>query len=747
MTHDSVQRVTLYGILFCFATVSVQATRSKAKLYSISDEITNYLKSEHKPAGLAGFEPGDLAQDFRVKTLDGEFVYPLQKNANSSVIIHAFTNKSAFLECLWTSNASLSDLVQYLPETAEVLFLSLDDSAPLDALWMREQVYRAATFRGKEILSRLHFSPIPVYALGNWIPRVLYSWGCGGLNCGIAQVLFTSPEWKMPVVSKRLNARYDWLNGYWEPKSYSLVDAGNGCEPKTAAAGAVAWVSEGGCSFYTKIKTMADSKAVGVLVYALPGNPIQDMNCDAEECATPLSIPASMLHMEPAVVQALLMRKPVNVSFQVTPSPNFFIAINQQGELAEMGWFLYPTFRFLSWQAQWFDFFEDLVGRLKRPAVVVPVLDDALMQGKAGAQAVVQLPSALQEYDTLELDAALSCPGRRDETCAHWDHTVQLLVCCERFSPYCDLELGRWITAFHRGTGRWLTDVSPLLPLLSSDRCALTMKTVPWAMPWIASLNLRFSHSNRSGNSSEMLRPFKLTSLYNGGTFDKDYNRRFQEIKFIIPVSAKKVELYAVITGHGSDENECGEFCVTSHYFLVNNMYNNSLTFESAGSALGCALRVGEGAVPNEHGTWLYGRGGWCDGLQVDPWRVDITPQLDMGGSNTILYFGLYDGQDPNPVKDPGLSREVLWRFVQGKARQGKARQGKVLAWASTSPHWRMQPWASAWRPRRPRERREGQNHLISSLEPATPYHLATEGSSGDTVTTLQDKVQNIISW
>ncbi|XP_035382327.1 glycoprotein-N-acetylgalactosamine 3-beta-galactosyltransferase 1 [Electrophorus electricus] len=93
------------------------------------------------------------------------------------------------------------------------------------------------------------------------------------------------------------------------------------------------------------------------------------------------------------------------------------------------------------------------------------------------------------------------------------------------------------------------------------------------------------------------------------------------------------------------------------------------------------------------------------------------------------------------------LSREVLWRFVQGKARQGKARQGKVLAWASTSPHWRMQPWASAWRPRRPRERREGQNHLISSLEPATPYHLATEGSSGDTVTTLQDKVQNIISW
>lgn len=49
-----------------------------------------------------------------------------------------------------------------------------------------------------------------------------------------------------------------------------------------------------------------------------------------------------------------------------------------------------------------------------------------------------------------------------------------------------------------------------------------------------------------------------------------------------------------------------------------------------SGSALGCALRVGEGGVPNEHGTWLYGRGGWCDGLQVNPWRIDVTSQVEL---------------------------------------------------------------------------------------------------------------------
>lgn len=161
-----------------------------------------------------------------------------------------------------------------------------------------------------------------------------------------------------------------------------------------------------------------------------------------------------------------------------------------------------------------------------------------------------------------------------------------------------------------------------------------------------------------------------------------------------------QVELYTVITGHGSDENGCGEFCVTSHHFLVNGVFNNTRIFDSAGSnvcernvihttfalyckspiqyysskswstfddiwltghrymfcsrsyvgalgcgigsALGCAMRVREGAVPNEHGTWLYGRGGWCDGLQVNPWRIDITKQvqyLSMFYKSTAVLF------------------------------------------------------------------------------------------------------------
>lgn len=148
--------------------------------------------------------------------------------------------------------------------------------------------------------------------------------------------------------------------------------------------------------------------------------------------------------------------------------------------------------------------------------------------------------------------------------------------------------------------------------------------------------------------------PFKIEPLFQGGTFDKDYNTKYQPITFIPPSDCARIKLVAVITGHGSDNNNCAEFCVTSHHFVVNSQYNNTRVFKNAGTALGCAERVREGVVPNEHGTWLYGRDGWCDGQEVVPWVIDILEQVTLGRNNTITYHGWFNGTDPNPSRDPG---------------------------------------------------------------------------------------------
>lgn len=67
-------------------------------------------------------------------------------------------------------------------------------------------------------------------------------------------------------------------------------------------------------------------------------------------------------------------------------------------------------------------------------------------------------------------------------------------------------------------------------------------------------------------------------------------------------------------------------------------------------------MQVLEGSEPNEHGTWQYGRGGWCDGQEVTPWVVDITCELKLGGTtNVITYHGLYEGKSPKPEGQPGF--------------------------------------------------------------------------------------------
>lgn len=643
-----VRRSPLLLFRFTFVFVLTVATH----VVRVEEELDVEPRS-----ALYSIEPGDIAAAFSVPTLEGRFVYEPGVFCGS-LFIHAFTNRSGFLESLWSSLEALEPLVHELPKSAHVLFLSLDDSALSDALWMRKQLQQAATNRGfvskRDVLSRLHFSPVPVFALGNWIPAVLNSWGCTTHNCGLSQTVFTSSEWKIPLIVKRLDARYDWLTKQWGQRSYRLMDAGDGCAISDGVEGAVAWVSEEGCSFFTKVQFMAKSNVSGVLVYVGPGKPLQDMTCAGAECDPPsLDVPAAMVHLEPSVVQALRLGQLVNVSFQATPSPKFFICIDQQGALAEMGGLLYPTFRFINWQAQWFDYRTRLLRSLQSPATVLSVFYKVQMQGKRGAQATVQLSPGLLDNDRLELDVSLSCPSSRDLSCAHWDRTVQLFVCCNPLSVHCNTELGRWITAFRRGIGHWLTDVSPLLPLLDSSTCTFRMKTDHWAMPWVVSLKLRFSRTNETLTAAA-LRPFRVMSLFKGGTFDREYNRIYHPFTFTAPFKTKKVELYAVITGHGSDENQCGEFCITSHHFTVNSIYNNTLTFSMADSPLACTLKVPDGAVPNEYGTWLYGRAGWCCGLQVDPWRVDLTRQLDLSSSNSVQYCGLFEHRDPNPSANPG---------------------------------------------------------------------------------------------
>ncbi|GBF96631.1 hypothetical protein Rsub_09377 [Raphidocelis subcapitata] len=218
----------------------------------------------------------------------------------------------------------------------------------------------------------------------------------------------------------------------------------------------------------------------------------------------------------------------------------------------------------------------------------------------------------------------------------------------------CGFELGRWATPFRRRGGEWLTEVTALRGLLASGSCAFTLQAPPWAGDWVPSVALRFergggggggggepaggtSGSDASGGGSQgdgipaapppPLLPLTLP-LFAGGALDGSLPARNPPVPFPTPPRLRRALLVAVLSGHGSDGLNCGEFCVTRHAFSVNGRRPHALAFEAAGTAWGCAQLVPAGAMPNLHGTWLYGRGGWCDALPVAPWVVDVTADL-----------------------------------------------------------------------------------------------------------------------
>ncbi len=125
--------------------------------------------------------------------------------------------------------------------------------------------------------------------------------------------------------------------------------------------------------------------------------------------------------------------------------------------------------------------------------------------------------------------------------------------------------------------------------------------------------------------------------------FNPAYNDAYDPVVINIPSDAAKVEIATAITGHGmSSPGNCAEFCNTRHHFYVNGT-DNALDLMTTDSDYGCMDQIAEGTVPNQYGTWWFGRGGWCPGTHVEMVMTDITSQVTLGADNTFDYEGFYN--------------------------------------------------------------------------------------------------------
>jgi len=260
------------------------------------------------------------------------------------------------------------------------------------------------------------------------------------------------------------------------------------------------------------------------------------------------------------------------------------------------------------------------------------------------AEMEVELPSAadMAKFDTLELDVTQRCPKDKVPeagNCGAWDYLAHFSL---KTSDGKYLELARLITTYHR-EGRWIADITPMLVRLAKGG-KQTFRWL-WAPKWNKQptatwLSLRFSNRNKG------IRPTQLVPLFTGGKFDPNYNKDRKPKTVPIPKTAKKVQLWALISGHGQSNANCAEFCNHQHRFVVNGKAFLQ-EYPKAGAPDDCMKRIDQGVVPNQWGTWWLGRGGWCPGQQVPPYIADLTQTAPAGKDAVVSYTGLFRGNTP----------------------------------------------------------------------------------------------------
>jgi len=103
-----------------------------------------------------------------------------------------------------------------------------------------------------------------------------------------------------------------------------------------------------------QIQHMSKAGLNALIIYSEENEPIKELTCDGHHCFTPLHISASMISRKDGMLikHLLSARMKLYVSYQFTPQENYFLGIDGQGKLAEVGLFVYPSMKFMAYEAK-----------------------------------------------------------------------------------------------------------------------------------------------------------------------------------------------------------------------------------------------------------------------------------------------------------------------------------------------------------------------------------------------------------
>ena len=257
---------------------------------------------------------------------------------------------------------------------------------------------------------------------------------------------------------------------------------------------------------------------------------------------------------------------------------------------------------------------------------------------------IVEFPSidVLNNYSGMSIELLRGCPDANgnysDQGCDDYDRIARMYICDEDESN-CN-EAARWITPFDRQPHH-LTNISSFISMIKpGGNKIVKFQESGWPNS-LLTMRFRFYHDQEVLDTPQEFQQMWVGTI----PFNPDYDENTPPIVFNVPDNASRVEFVSYITGHGWGSNgtyNCAEFCNSKHVFTVNGgVHEFETSYPEADDNDYCMEleTIIQGVVPNQWGTWGYGRAGWCPGQDVHPVVTDITDYIAIGEENVMQYY------------------------------------------------------------------------------------------------------------
>ena len=332
----------------------------------------------------------------------------------------------------------------------------------------------------------------------------------------------------------------------------------------------------------------------------------------------------------------------------------FALAIDSFQQIREIGYLGNPaTFsgtyiHYLAHEALYFDYENNTFSETNNSYNEITIFEREHYTGgwAASISQVFDVPNQqeLSQYNKMEVELLRGCPDANmnysDAGCDDYDRIARLYF-CDLDGSNC-YEIAKWITPFDRQPHS-LTDISPFLSILRSnenEQKILKFQESGWPNS-LLTIKLRLYNGVNENGYAQAIYPLWNNTVQ----FNPDYEENRPAQVFSVPSNATKVEFVSYISGHGWGSAgcfNCCEFCNSRHVFSINGgVYEFNQSFPNASSNTHCmdpeTIQT-TGVIPNQYGTWGYGRAGWCPGRDVKPYIMDITEYIIAGDDNVIDY-------------------------------------------------------------------------------------------------------------